>query len=219
MARSNLRTWAGAGLAFVLATATADASAEQAVAKLMMHGTGMVTRHEDASLSKAWAQGEPDMLEGKNVRLSENGMLWGGGFDGSLMFDGTRFVFGITFFGVDDTHIAYDALPAGYRLEAGRLWGETLELRVGREFQLGPLFPYIDMRVAFMIMAVNTELHGPEYGQLGNVAYNRVSLGFGPVGGLFIPLGDMFVDLSGYAGLFGDESYGGTAGLGVWGDL
>jgi len=208
--------------AFILAFfATArEARAEKAVAKFMLHGTGMVTRHQDASLSSAEFQSEPDMLSDRSVRLKDDGLLLGGGMMGSLMIDRTRLGFGVTFFGVKDTGLIHDALPTGYRLEADRLWGESLELRLGREFQVGPLFPYIDLRFTFMIMAVNTKLLNEEQGLLGNTQYNRISLELGPVGGFFIPLDDVFFfDVSGYAGLFGDEKYGGFGGLGVWADL
>lgn len=197
-----------------------DAHAEKAVGKFMLHGTGMVTRHQDASLSSAQFQSEPDMLSDRNIRLKDDGLLLGGGMMGSLMIDGTRLGFGVTFFGVKDTGMVYGALPEGYRLDADRLWGESLELRLGREFKVGPLFPYIDLRLAFMIMAVNTKLSSEDQGLLGNTQYNRMSLGLGPVAGLFIPMDDVFFfDVSGYAGLFGDEKYGGFGGVGVWADL
>lgn len=204
----------------VLSTCTSDVFADQTVTKVMLHGTGMVTRHHDAPLKVAPFQDEPDMLADGNVRLGEDGLLLGGGLSASLMIDRTRFGLGVTFFGVGDTGILYDPVPEGYEMQGGRLWGESLELRLGREFRLGPLFPYLDLRFVFTVVVVNTGLVEHQQGYLGNTQYNRMSLGLGPVAGLFMPLDeDFFFDISGYAGLFGDEKMGGTVGFGVWSDL
>jgi hypothetical protein len=202
----------------VLSTCTSDVFADQAVAKVMLHGMGMATRHQDAPLKASRC--EPDILEDNNVRLGQDGLLLGGGLSASLMIARTRFGAGVTFFGVRDTRIVYDPMPEGYAMQGGRLWGQSMDLRLGREFRVGPFFPYIDLRLAFTMMVVNTRLVEQQQGELGDTPYSRISLGLGPVAGLFVPLDeDFFVDLSGYAGLFGDEKMGGTIGLGAWYEL
>lgn len=215
----HTRFVAGLASALALLSTASPVRAEKAVAKLMLHATSMVTRHEGVSPSVALGQDEPDLLADRDLHYGTDGQSFGGGLMGSFMVDGTRFALGISFFGVRDTKIVHDPLPAGYELEAGRLWGETVELRLGREFALGPLFPYLDLRFAFVIEAVNTQLRSESQGLLGSTQYNRYALGLGPVGGVFLPAGDAFVDISGYAGLFGQEKYGGTVGVGLWTDL
>ncbi len=200
----------------VLATA-GFAQANDVVMKLDLRASVMATRHDGASMNTVVGQSQPDMLEVGDVRLAEDGMLVGGGFLASFMVDGTRLALGATFFGVRDTRMVHEPLPDGYDVEGGRFWGESLELRLGREFQVGPFFPYVDLRLVGFVMVVNTKLRNDEHGVLGNTQFNRIGVGLGPVGGLFVPLSDdLYADLSGYAGLFGDEKYGGMFALGTW---
>jgi hypothetical protein len=199
---------------------SSPAQAEQAITKVALHGTAMTTRHEGAPLHVAYLQDEPDMLQDADVRLSEDGLTLGGGLSASLMIDGTRIGLGITLFGLQDTSIVHSQLPDGYELQGGTIWGETVDVRLGREFRLGPLFPYLDLRLAFTIIAVNTGLRNDAQGHLGTTTYNRMSVGLGPVVGFCLPLSDaLYADLSGYAGVIGDEKFGGTLGLGAWFEL
>jgi hypothetical protein len=195
------------------------ARAEQAITKVALHGTAMTTRHEGAPLH-VFAQDEPDMLEDADVHFSEDGLTLGGGLSGSFMIDGTRLGLGVTIFGLQGTSIAHDTLPEGYALKGGKIWGETIDVRLGREFPLGPVFPYVDLRLAFTIISVNTGLRDDSQGHLGTTSYERMSVGLGPVVGVCVPLSEeLYADLSGYAGVIGDEKLGGTLGLGAWFEL
>jgi hypothetical protein len=217
MSRSHGPCLAALALLTVL---SCPARAEQAITKVALHGTAMTTRHEDAPLHGVYMQDEPDMLEDADVRLSEDGLILGGGLSVSLMIDGTRIGAGVTVFGLQDTRIVHSQLPEGYELQGGTIWGETIDVRLGREFQLGPLFPYVDLRLAFTIIAVTTGLRDDVQGYLGTTSYNRMSVGLGPVVGFCLPLSDeLYADLSGYAGVIGDEKLGGTLGLGAWFEL
>lgn len=203
----------------VVTSLSSPAWAEQAITKIALHGSAMTTRHEGAPLH-VFAQDEPDMLQDADVRLSEDGLTIGGGLSGSFMIDGTRLGLGVTIFGLQDTSIVHDELPEGYEMRGGKIWGETIDVRLGREFRLGPLFPYVDLRLAFTIITVNTGLRDDVQGHLGTTSYERMSLGLGPVVGFCLPLSDdLYADLSGYAGVIGDEKLGGTFGLGAWFEL
>lgn len=193
------------------------ARAENSVAKFQLHFAAMNARLDDKELGVGSGVDEPEALQNKKVRFDGDGTMLGGGVRGGVMIDQTRFNLGVTIFGIAGSGLTYEPLPGNLSMTGGRLWGETIDLTLGREFEMGPVFPYIDLRFAVTIIALNTSLHEPRYGRLGTTPYNRVAVGLGPQVGLFVPMGDvMFLDVSGYAGLFGDERYGGTAGIGVW---
>ena len=121
------------------------------------------------------------------------------------------------FFGISGVEAAYEPLPPDLHAETGGTWGASIELAVGRGFFVGPVLPYLDLRMAVDIMSATVKLTSDAHGVLGSTVYNVASLTMGPRVGIAIPLNrDVFIDFSGTYGLFGAERATFFAGLGLW---
>lgn len=206
---------------FALAVLTAASPAradDNVIVKLMLNGFTADPRMDAAEMSTGPWVDEPPALQGTNLRLHADGPMYGGGFRASVVVDRTRLSLGMNLFGLDNATFRHDAIAApDLYTRTGLVWGESIDVAAGREFRLGPVFPYLDLRVCVDMVAASLELHSWSHGLLGSTAYSRLSAGLGPMGGIFIPLDEaFFVDLGGYAGIVGAERYAGFLGLGVW---
>ena len=87
----------------------------------------------------------------------------------------------------------------------------------GTAFDLGPVYPYVELRAVFDLITIQVKLRTDTYGFVGSTNYLAGSFMLGPRAGVFVPLGDtFFIDFSGWAGLFGAEHATFCAGLGIW---
>ncbi len=202
----------------VLCAAGRARADDHVVVKLMLDGFVADPRMDAARVSTGPWVDAPDPVKGTDLRLKADGPMYGGGFRGTYQIDRTRISLGMNLFGQDNATFTHAPLAApDLYTRTGVVWGENIDVSLGREFRLGPLFPYLDLRVAVDLVAASLELHSWSNGLLGSAGYTSVSLCVGPTGGLFVPLDDtFFFDLAGYAGLVGAERYAGFAGLGVW---
>ena len=207
-------------LAFFAASTSAGPvlADDNVVLKLMLNGFAADPRMDAAKVSTGPWVDEPDAVKGTNVRLKADGPMYGGGFRATFAIDRTRISLGMNVFGLDNATFTHApiASPDLYT-RTGMVWGESVDLALGREFRVGPIFPYLDLRMCMDLVAANLELHSWSNGLLGSTGYTDFSLGLGPMGGVFVPLDEVFFfDLAGYAGLVGAERYAGFAGFGVW---
>ncbi len=191
---------------------------DNAVLKLMLNGFVADPRSDSATVSTGPWVDQPPVLDGKHVRLHTDGPMLGGGLRGTVVFHRMRGSIGMNLFGVDNSILVHDGLAnPDLSTRTGAVWGESVDVSLGREFQLGPVFPYLDLRMCIDLTAAQLELHSRNDGLLGSTSYSRLSFGLGPLGGVFLPLGDSsFFDLGGYAGLLGAQRFAGLLGFGVW---
>jgi len=199
------------------ATAPCGAAASDVALLVTLEGAGVAARGDGRELDVD-EEKKPGPYKGHSFTLDGSGTLTGGG--GRYVFlvpsYGIRFGLGFGFFGADGIAVKHDALPAGFDVTTKSTMTLSFEVALGREFDAGPVIPYIDARVGLEDFIAELQLRSADYGFVGSTPYASVSFGFGPRVGLLVPLGERaFIDVSGTYQLVGPWRVGGWAGLGV----
>ncbi len=179
---------------------------------------GGKTDLDGAELSVPALVSEPGVLSGKNPRLRGSGTLSGVALRGDFLADAWRFGLGTSLYGVSDTTAAFDSLAWGVRTRTHSLWGTTSEVFVGQEIGQGPIYPYLDLRLALSVVQVQVEVDVDPHGHAGTGTYNVIRGGVGPRFGALIPVGhSLMVDVSAYHQLVGGiEQVMFGIGVGYW---
>ena len=208
---------AGFGLLALLAWSALshDAKAEDFAFGGSIVGAGGVIS-ADSPIGDGPGQDAPDPLRDANLRAK--GVRPAGGFSSQLYvaFSNVRFGLDSQLLVTDGLRLSSDPLPSGFGATTHQTYAYDGDVFVGRSFQLGPVRPYVDVRAGVALLQVSVRLEHPQFGFLGETAYNRVRFLFGTRAGVQVPLGRRtFIDLGGSFGFLGYSRVVGFAGLGV----
>ena len=185
---------------------------------VMVGAIAGVANLDDYELSPSLGEDEPKPLAGKNLRLDGTGGFFGAGLRGTIQSrEGLRGGLGFGFFGASGLDMPHQRLASGLSVEGTGLWGVDVEAFLGKGFRAPPIYPYIDMRLAFDALQVNLELKSDAHGLFSSTTYDVLSLTLGPRLGVFIPVDHtFFLDVSASYGVFGAERATFFVGLGAW---
>ncbi len=107
------------------------------------------------------------------------------------------------------------SLPPEVQVYGDVSWGGQVELFVGGQIDLRPLFPYLDVAGWLDIVQTRFDVYADEQGLIATPAYNEYAFGVGPRVGFVLPISDsIYLDLGARAGLIGMNRFGFTAGFG-----
>lgn len=162
---------------------------------------------------------EPDLLASRSPRLEGNGGFAGGALRILAVLDRYRFTFEEGVYGLAGARYRLDGapLPAGFSSDADKAWGAHFEVSAGRQFDLGPVSPYAELRAGMSFSVASVNLRSTSYGFLGVTSYTKLHLLIAPRIGAIYRLGrETFVDVGASADLTGPERFGVSVALGVW---
>jgi len=221
-----------AGLCLVPAVANAGGDG----ISFSLYALGGAAQIDERTLHVALSADEPPMLASRELAMDGWGRMAGGGMRLALLGDSDsigRFRYGLGL-GVADLGgleliDPSGPLPEGHHLELGEAFVMKTELLFGREFFVTPeehsdlgvprraFYPYVDVFVAFELVAAEVQIHSATLGLLGKTDYQGYGLAVGPRAGVCIPLStDIYADLGVYGSVIGTERIGGYVGLGLW---
>lgn len=163
--------------------------------------------------------GEPDLLASRSPRLQGTGGFGGGALRVFVVLDRYRFTFEEGVYGLAGASYRLDGapLPAGFSTDAGKAWGAHFEVSAGRQFDLGPVSPYAEVRAGMSFSVASVSLRSTTYGFLGDTSYTKLHLLIAPRLGAVYRLGhDSFVDVGVSSDLTGPERFGVSVALGVF---
>ncbi len=162
---------------------------------------------------------EPDLLASRDPRLEGTGGFGGAGVRVLVVVERYRFTFEEAVFGVGGSRYRLDGapLPASVSSDASGAWGAHFSVSAGRQFDLGPLSPYAELRAGTAFTATTVNLRSAAYGYLGATNYTTFRLLLAPTVGAVYRLGrGAFVDVAVSGDVTGPERFGASIALGVW---
>ena len=193
-------------LTIAIVVTSRDAAAEGVVIKQMFRALVAESPLEGRTLDA------PEPVGG-SVRVVDGGTKVGGGSHTTVLYDRMRGSLGFGVFGIPGVRLATGMEGVSGATSSGFY----VETAFGYELRLGPIFPYADLRASFEMANVLLRVDEPPCGERYLPMSGRKYLVLGPSLGVFVPVSDfLFVDVSGYAGVLGERSFGGFGGLGVW---
>ena len=154
----------------------------------------------------------------RNVALQAKGIRPAAGFGSELfvVLDDVRIGFDVSAFFSDAYRLEHKPLANGFTTSARSAVTVDIDVFVGRSFQVGPVRPYIDLRIGGSILQETVRLEHPAFGFLGGTQYNAVRFMFGPRTGVLIPIaGPLFLDVGSEVSLLGYSRLVGFAGFAV----
>jgi hypothetical protein len=146
------------------------------------------------------------------------GELAGGDFRLEALLERWRFGAGIGFFGIRDRKLLQPRVAANRWAAAGDGLGFMAESFFGYELLRGPVYFYVDARLAFtayeLPITVRDSLHGEET----SWDYHAYALGSGGRAGMLVPIGhSLMADCAVYQRVIGGlEQTTAFVGLGYW---
>jgi len=182
----------------------------------MLFGTSGYASFDHRKLTPGLGQKRPDPLRGTGVELDGRAVLVGGGVRDTLQQGSVRFSFSSSFFAVQGLRARVGEPAAGFEAGVRGSWGGAVELGVGRQYRVGWVYPFADLRVLLLMVSSPVELRS-SVGSLGLTSFDAYTLDVGPRLGMWLPFASAgFVELSAHAGLFGAERFGANLGVGFF---
>lgn len=162
------------------------------------------------------------------LRFQGDGRAIGGGFEMLLNVDRYRIGFDATLFSVGRVELGHKPFGPDLRASLSSPFGSDLALSFGRELALGPVHPYLDLRLGVSLLKWNIDAHSNNLGPLTSLGGTLVAPLVAPRVGVSFRLGShvnldvaatasplAFTNVSGVLGL---TRVGGFLGLGVYTD-
>lgn len=148
------------------------------------------------------------------LRFGRDGTLLGGALGITAVHEnGVRIGVVGTFFGLSRTSFSYAPLDA-FAFSMGQPWGLEVELTGGYALHLGPLMPFLDLRVGVGFAAAEIQARSAELGSTVSLGRRAVTPVLSPRLGLQVHVfGPLAIELSGSASPIGIERYTGSAGI------